>query len=159
MLKICCGSDDERGRKKDHNHKGRQNAKKRHEKIGKTTNEWYTSFDDRKTPLRKKDLAEGLSITLDCLTNLEWSGRIEQTACAIKSEGIYFAKGQADERDEAVNKFYDSFPEFGPAPGKWKTRAMTQLCSDLKVERNILQQLGYPPIAPKLGRSSITVVE
>jgi hypothetical protein len=72
-------------------------------------------------------LAEGPSITLDCLTSLERSGRIEQTACAIKSDGIYFTKGQADERDYAVNKFYDSFPKFGPAPVKWKTRAIAQL--------------------------------
>jgi hypothetical protein len=91
----ACGSDDERGRKKD--------AKKRHKKIGRLTNEWYTPFNDHKTPLHKKDLAKGLSITQDCLANLERPGRIEETACAIMSNGAYFTMGQADERDEAVN--------------------------------------------------------
>ncbi|KAF1346385.1 hypothetical protein EJ07DRAFT_185638 [Lizonia empirigonia] len=81
------GSDDERGRKKDHNHKGRKDAKKRDEKIGRPP----TNGIHHKTPLRK-DLAKDLRITLDCLTNLERWGRIEQTACAIKSEGTYFTK-------------------------------------------------------------------
>jgi hypothetical protein len=126
---------DDGHKKKGRGHKDRQKARRRRDKKQHQDDAWYAKFDDQKVPLHNRNIADGLGITLDRLSKLGRTGKFKNVACEVNPEGTYFTKGLADERDHAVDNFYDSFPKFSPVPDNWKKRVVMQLLRQSRARR------------------------
>jgi hypothetical protein len=61
---------DDGHKKKGRGHKDRQEARRRRDKKQHQDDAWYAKFDDQKVPLRNRNIADGLGITLDRLSKL-----------------------------------------------------------------------------------------